>query len=138
MWCTIPVGALSSALVRGLAPALVAGASGIWGVSCLPTAGVCTSPGFVSLVVQVESGFQLEMYSVRAQTLHRNSTFSPAGIGRKSRLKSVMYSINARNVAYVSTGNRDTGVQVSETPGLDHHPQNGRVVRRSTKAQVFS
>ena len=87
----------------------------------------------MSLVVQVESGFQLEMYSVRAQTLHRNSTFSPAGIGRKSRLKSEMYSINARNVAYVSTGNRDTGVQVPETPGLDHHPQIGRVVRRSNE-----
>ena len=46
--------------------------------------------GFVLLVVQAESGFKSEMYSVRAQTLHRNSTFSPAGIGCESGLKSEM------------------------------------------------
>ena len=77
-----------------------------------------------------KSGFRSEMYSVRARTLHRDSTIRPAGIGCESGLKSEMHSIDGRGAAYVKTGNYDTEVQVAETQGLDHHLKICRVVNR--------
>ena len=77
------------------------------------------------------------MYSVRARTLHRDSTIRPAGIGCESGLKSEMHSIDGRGAAYVKTGNYDTEVQVAETQGLDHHLKICfRVVKRSNEGAM--